>query len=242
MVRRLAGISLIASCAAAAGIAAAQALSGTVTADDTGAPIGGATVVAIQKTVSHAQQPAIYWAGTDSAGRYAMTVSAGQYQLCVHGAGVYLNPCEWGAGNRTVPVSAAATADLRLKKGAWLIVRIHDRERLMPHAETVRGGAVTAFVAGGTIPQFPLPLIYDHGSVRDYGAVVPMNLAMRARVVSASLVLNDSTGVPLGAEGVPFQVTAADFPANTLPREVARMFPRATAKFIHVYTAGQKPN
>jgi len=241
MIRTAIRIFVSAACAAAPGLMPAQTLSGTVVADDTGAPIGGATVLAIQKTASPAQQPAIYQAVADVAGRYAMSVSAGRYQLCVHGAGVYLNPCEWGAGGPTVTVATAAAANLRLQKGAWFIVRIHDTRRLLPQVESVRGSGVRVFLTGPAVSGFPLPLIYDSGRIRDYGAVVPMNSAMRARIASSSIALSDEKAVPLDAEGVPFQVTAADFQtAVGVPRALARMFPRPTAKFLHVYAAERK--
>lgn len=241
MIRTVIRIFVMGASTAAAGLMPAQTLSGTVVADDTGAPIGGATVLAIQKTASPAQRPAICQAVTDAGGRYVMSVSAGRYQLCVHGVGVYLNPCEWGGDSPTVTVTTAAAASLRLQKGAWLIVRIHDTRRLLSQVETVRGSGVTVFLTAAAVNQFPLPLIYDNGRIRDYGAVVPMNSAMRARIASSSIALSDERAAPLGAEGVPLQVTAADFQtASGVPRALARMFPRPTAKFLHVYTAGRK--
>jgi hypothetical protein len=234
-------IFVIAAGAAAPGLMPAQTLSGTVAAEDTGAPIGGATVLAIQKTASPAQRPVIYSAAADTQGRYAMSVSAGRYQLCVHGAGVYLNPCEWGAGSPTVMVATAAAANLRLQKGAWFIVRIHDTRRLLPQVETVRGSGVTVLLTGPAVSGFPLPLIYDNGRIRDYGAVVPMNSAMRARIASGGIALSDEKAAPLNAEGVPFQVTAADFQnATEVPRPLRWMFRPPRAKFLHVYTAERK--
>ena len=68
----------------------------------------------------------------------AMTVSPGQYQLCIHNAGLYLNPCEWGAANiGTVTSSGTVTVPLRLRKGAWFIVRVHDQAGHLPQTEAV---------------------------------------------------------------------------------------------------------
>jgi len=241
MIRTTIRVFAVAAWAAAAGRMPAQTLSGTVVADDTGAPIGGATVLAIQKTASAAQRPVIYSAVADAQGRYAMSVSAGRYQLCVHGAGVYLNPCEWGAGGPTVTVVTAAAANLRLQRGAWFIVRIHDTRRLLPQVESVRGSSVRVLLTGPAVSGFPLPLIYDNGRIRDYGAVVPMNSAMRARIASSSIALSDEKAAPVNAEGVPFQVTAADFrTATEVPRSLRWMFRPPRAKFLHVYAAARK--
>jgi len=167
----------------------AQNLSGTVVADDTGKPLTGATVIAIQKTGAVSQRPAIYKAPVDASGRYAMTVSAGQYQLCVHGGGLYLDPCQWGsATTRSVTAAAAASAALRLQKGAWFILRVHDAQGLLPQGESVHGSSVSVHVTGAAVKQFPLPMVYDSGRVRDYGAVVPMNSPLNVVVGSGSVI------------------------------------------------------
>src|ERR1039458_3831916 len=84
----------------------AQNVTGTLVAADTGAPIVRATVVAVPKAPSAAGRATVYKASVDSAGNYAMTVSLGQYQLCVYGAEPYLNPCQWG-GSRVANVASS---------------------------------------------------------------------------------------------------------------------------------------
>ena len=113
-------LSAIIACIAAVSVCPAQSITGTVTAADTSAPIPNATVIAIQRTVLASQKPSIYKADANSAGKYTITISPGQYQLCVQGAGSYLDPCQWGGSiilNATG--TAAATAPLSLQKGPY---------------------------------------------------------------------------------------------------------------------------
>jgi hypothetical protein len=219
-----------------------QNLTGTVVGDDTGAPIAGATVVAIQKTATASQKPAIYMAPVDAAGRYAMTVSAGLYQLCVHGGGLYLDPCQWGAvtsGSVTAGIGVAAS--LRLQKGAWFILRVHDKQGLLPQGELVHSSSISAHLTGVAVKQFPLPVVYDNGRIRDYGAVIPMNSPLSAVVSSGSVVLADETGAAPSPLGIPFQVFAADVNAPALvPASLALMFPRPKAKIVHVRATGPR--
>jgi hypothetical protein len=223
-------------------VVAGQNLSGTVVADDTGMPISGATVVAIQQTATVSQRPAIYKASVDAAGQYAMTVSAGQYQVCVHGGGLYLDPCQWGgAAVRSVSPAGTATASLRLQKGAWFILRVHDTNGLLPQAEVVHGSGVGVHLTGGAFKQFPLPVVYDSGRIRDYGAVVPMDFPLNVVVASGSVVLSGDNGAAPSAQGIPFQVSTADVNAPPLASAaLERMFPRPTAKIVHVAVTGRK--
>jgi hypothetical protein len=93
-----------------------QNLTGSVVADDTGSPLVGATVVATQKTASFSQRPSIYKVLVDGAGQYSMTLPAGQYQLCVHSAGVYLDPCLWGSAGVASVASAAVSVHFGSRK------------------------------------------------------------------------------------------------------------------------------
>jgi hypothetical protein len=242
MKRPLGQIVAIAALAALPSVVVGQNLSGTVVADDTGTPIAGATVVAIQKTATASQKPAIYKASVDATGRYAMTVSAGQYQLCVHSGGLYLDPCQWGGtAVRSVTGAGIVSASLRLQKGAWLILRVHDTKGLLPPGEAVRTSSVGVHLTGAAVKQFPLPVVYDNGRIRDYGAVVPMNAPLSAVVGSGIVVLADANGAAPGAQGIPFQVSTADVNAPPLgPASLGRMFPRPTAKIVHVVATGRK--
>ena len=87
--------------------------------------------------------------------------------------------------------------------------------------------------------QLPLVLAYDNGSIRDYETVVPFNTPMTLIVGSGSAVLADRAGSTLSQQGLPLQISPADFQAMPLPfAPLARMFPRAKAKMVHVYAAG----
>jgi hypothetical protein len=61
-----------------ASAAAAQNLSGTLTAADTGAPIPLATILAIQTGIPPSQRPLVVRAVTDANGAYMLTVQPGQ--------------------------------------------------------------------------------------------------------------------------------------------------------------------
>ena len=225
----------------------AQSLTGNVTAADTGATIAGASVVAVQKPTSPGQQPTIFKAVTDENGFYAISAPPAQYALCVHTMlrSLYLDPCQWGSPAQvTIGASAAASAapqvvPLALQKGARFIVRVHDRKQVLSQAETLAGIAVSAFVSSASVKQFPLPMIYSDGNVRDYGTVVPINIPMSVTITSNAVALADSTGAPLSRSAMPLQVFPTDIEVTGAPPSpVTRMFPPSDAKMIHVYTTG----
>lgn len=214
-----------------------QSLTGVVTAADTGAPIPAATVVAIQKTASPALEPLVYLSRTDTAGHYAINAAPGAYRVCVQGAGLYVDPCIWG-GAPTATVGAAQPVNLALQlvKGWRFILRVHDTEGLLPRVEAVRGQAVSASVTGGPGGPVLLPLIYDDGVIRDYGAVVPQNVALKAIVAaSAQLSLTGTTGAAPSAQGIAFQATP---PAASAVSLSTRMFPPPDATVVHIYAKG----
>jgi hypothetical protein len=225
---------------------AGQNLIGSVAGSDTGSPLAGATVVAIQKPGLPGQRPLIYKAAVGTAGQYSATVPAGQYQLCVHGAGVYLDPCLWGGADiASVPSSTAAptsavSAPLRLQKGRWFIVRIHDLQGYLA-AEAMPSSGVSAFVSGSGMSEFPLPMIYNGGRIRDYGAVLPMNVPFVVVVGSSIVALTDATGAAASPQGTSFQVTPQNVSTPPwFPPSLALMFPPPTAQMIHFYVSGPK--
>lgn len=223
-------------------VVAGQSLTGTVVAADTGSPLPGATVVAIQKTLLPSQRPNIYKTATDATGHYTITPASGLYQLCVQGAGLYLDPCQWGGAiSANVTSVAALSVPLVLQKGATFILRVHDATGLLPLGEAIPGANVHAYLTGAAVKQFPLPVTYDDGRIRDYSAVVPLNSALTAVASSGSVTLADKTGAAVDPLGVPFQVSPADVSApNPLTGPLALMFPRPNAKVVHVYATGQK--
>ncbi|MCC7343007.1 MAG: hypothetical protein IT170_18135 [Bryobacterales bacterium] len=220
----------------------AQNLTGTVVADDTNAGIAGSTVVAVQRPAAASQMPAVYKARVDASGRFALTVGTGVYQICVYDAGLYLDPCQWGAATaRTVIAGTPASVSLRLQKGVPFVVRTHDAKQLVRGAETVRGQSIRLFLSASGRRQFPLPIVYDNGRIRDYGAVVPANLSLSVKVNSASLVIADRAGAAFAAQGVPFQIPSVEA-AKFKPLLGAAKWGlfRQNAKVVHIYPTARK--
>jgi hypothetical protein len=222
----------------------AQSIAGALVAADTGAPIGRATVVAVAKAAPGVGRPVVFKALVDSEGKYAMAVSAGQYRLCVYDAEPYLDPCQWSGGPVANVASSAiapvtAVSPLSLQKGVQLIVRVHDSKGLLPQAESVHGAAVSAYLSASGVARLPLPLISDTHGIRDYGTFIPFNSPITVFVSGGSLLLTDKAGTALSSQGLPIQVLPAEFQLPPLtPPSLARMFPRPTAKVIHVYAGG----
>lgn len=221
----------------------AQSIAGTLVAADTGDPVTSATVVAIATGGSSAVRPAVYKAIVDSAGNYSMTVPAGQYRLCVYGAEPFLNPCQWSNGPATNVVSAAAASTapnspLTLQKGVQLIVRVHDPNGVLAQAESVPGGAVSAYLSGSGVAQFPLPVVSSGQGFRDYGTYIPFNSPLIVFVSGHSLALQDKAGAVLNPQGISIQVLPADLQLpQPPPPSLGAMFTRPTAKVVHVYAA-----
>jgi hypothetical protein len=234
-------VMAVAALGSLSSVISGQNLAGTVVADDTGEPLAGATVVAVQRAAAPAYSPSIYKAIADTTGRYAVTVSPGQYTLCVHGGGLYLDPCQWGGASVSSVAAGAASVPLRVKKGAWFIIRIHDQGGLLPATETVPRAGVAAYLSAAGVKQFLLPVVYDNGRIRDYGAVVPINLPLTAVVSSSSVLLTDENGAAPSATGTPLQVAQPDPTVPSwFPPSLASMFPRPTAKVVHFYTTGRQ--
>ncbi len=118
-------------------------------------------------------------------------------------------------------------------------MRVHDSSGYLKQVETVRGQAIAPSVSGAGGGSVPLPLVYDDGRVRDYGAFVPLNLQMQLNVASPQLKLSDNSGQAVAAQALSFQ--AADLPsapaqAGTSKFRSAFFAPNATV--IHVYVIG----
>jgi hypothetical protein len=237
-------MKLINVCLIAAGLLhplTAQIPSGTLTAADTGAPLPGASVVAIQKSPSPGQKPTILQSLTDSDGNYTINAPPGQYTLCVHPIvrSLYLDPCQWGSPPTAVVGAAADVAvPIKLQKGARFIVRVHDPKGLLAQAETVKGAAISAAVSGGPLTRFPLPLIYEDALIRDYGTVVPISVPLSVTVSSGTLSLTSSSGAALSSAPIPFQILPTDAEVTGAQASSAlRMFPPPDARIVDVYAA-----
>ena len=217
---------------------AAQNLTGTVTAADTGAPLPGVTIIAVLKPASPSQAPTIYRSPADSNGNYAITAVPGQYLLCARPQlqSLYLDPCQWGIPASTTVGATATAVPLTLQKGVRFIVRAHDPNQLLAQAETIPGTAVSALVTGATVNTFLLPVVYQAPIVRDYGAVVPTNIPMGVTISSLTVALADVAGTPLTATPITFEALQSDVgPAAGGPLAFQSMFPPPDAKMIHIY-------
>ena len=213
-----------------------QGLKGTLMANDTKEPIPSAVIRAVQQRGSLSQPPAIFQAETNSTGGFTLAVPAGLYRLCVGGAGSYVDPCHWGNA-LIVTAPSAAVVTVQVLRGVQFIVRLHDVGGFLPQVEVVKGGGVSVILSGGPGGPFPLPIIYDDGRVRDFGDLLPLNAPLVASASSAHVSLVDQSGATVGAAGVPFQITAADFAVNPI-LPVGSMFQPPKAKMIHIYTSG----
>jgi hypothetical protein len=181
---------------------------------------------------------------TDGNGRYAIAAPPGQYSICVHPMlpSLYLDPCQWlNPVAAVVGASTASAVSFSLQRGARFIVRVHDTKGLLPIAEGTKGAAVSAVVAGASLKQFPLPLIFSDGLIRDYGAVVPIGVPLSAAVSSNTLALAGAGGTALSAAPMPFQILPTDIEATGAPQSpITRMFPPPDARIIHVYANALK--
>jgi len=220
--------------------AAAQSLTGTVTAADTGTAMVGATVLAVKKPTLLSQPPTIYQSVVDSGGHFDCGIAR---SVCAvrprHAASLYFDPCQWGNPvTATVGASAAAAVPLTLQKGVRFIVRVHDTKQLLSQAETVQGAGISASLTAPSVKLFPLPVVYSDGIVRDYGTVVPISVPMSV-TISSNLLLADKTGTPVSASAMPFQVLPTDIEVTGAPLSPAtRMFPPPDARMVHVYATG----
>jgi Ni,Fe-hydrogenase III small subunit len=82
-------------------------------------------------------------------------------------------------------------------------------------------------------------MIYSDGNVRDYGTVVPINVAMSVTISSNTVALVDNNSAPISTSANSFQVLPTDIEVTGAPPSpITRMFPPPDAEMIHVYTAG----
>lgn len=222
---------------------AGQNLSGTLVAASTGVPISDGVVIAVSKTPAGPKGPMIYKARVDGGGRYGMTVPAGQYQLCVHGPSLYLDPCQWGGSvGVTVTTSAVSVVPLRFQKGIPFVVRVHDSRGVLAKVETAAGIGVSAFITSPSIAgRFPLAVISADAGIRDYGTTVPFSTPLSVTVSSSLVSFADGTGAALNMQGTPFQVLPSDLAVISTGPMFGPQTASSSAKIIHVYVNSLLP-
>ena len=121
---------------------------------------------------------------------------------------------------------------IRLLKGWPLILRMHDSMHLLRQTEGVHGDGVAVSVKRSSGNPLPLPIVYDNESIRDYGAVVPVGVALTLTIGSRKLVLTDHAGAAVGPNGIQIQATPP--PARVgAPR--SGFFPPPDATVVHLF-------
>lgn len=107
-------------------------LAGKVLADDTGKPLAGVMVVTIAGSSIQEGRSSVFRSVTDENGAYFLPgLPPGTYRICVSDAKDYLDPCQWGPETSINVVDTPANLNLRLRKGARLVVRIADPNGLV---------------------------------------------------------------------------------------------------------------
>jgi hypothetical protein len=191
-------------------------------------------------TTSIKQKPVMVEATTDTAGKYAMTIPPGAYQLCAHNTNLYLNPCQWGGAPAiTITTGIPATVSMKLAKGSRFILRVHDSKQVLKRVESVHGDAISAVVTGPAGLLLLLPIASDNGRTRDYTAVVPANAPLRLSLGTPKVAVSDRTGAGVNPQGIPFQASLADSrQTNPALAHLYSRFPQPDSTVVHVYTPG----
>ena len=176
------------------------------------------------------------------AGRYAMTVSPDNYRFCVQSAALYLDPCQWGGTiSQSVGAGVATVVPLRLTPGARFILRVHDTQRILPQVESGTRAGIAASLTDAATRRFPLPIVYDNGRIRDFGAVVPLNQPLRVVAAGGRINLADQAGAVLSELGLAFQIKPEDFLVLApLAARLSPMFRAPDAKMVHIWITGRK--
>jgi hypothetical protein len=206
-----------------AGGASAQtsgSVSGRILAEDTGLPLEGVTVNAIKSTEGG---PVIASTVSSAGGEFIFdNVSPGIYRICVHEAGEYLNPCEWdGTVSVNVSGSSSRAADIRLKRGVWLSVRIADPNNLVATlAQKLPGGFAAVFVTNSTGASGPVPLTSSGHGVYEYSKLVMPNSKMTVIVNGIGVQLGNGQGTLLPGSRYSASIT---IPAVAAPTQTTKL-------------------
>ncbi len=232
-------VYIFAACLAAAPHLFSQSLSGTVVGADTGAPIQGATVVAVQATTSTAEKPVVYQSSLGAGGGFTMTASPGTYWICVGGADLYLDPCTWGgAQSVTVSAAGASSVSLKLAKGGRFLLRVRDPQQFLQQLSTRYNQGIAVWVTGAPAGQFPLPQISQESGITYYGGLLPINVPLSVSVSSGHVSFTDQTGAAISSQGIGFQVADLAAQAAALRSAFSAMFPPPQATVVDVVAAG----
>lgn len=185
-------------------------VSGAILSDETGAPIVGATVVAVQQSSNFGKVgPAIFRSTTELDGSYAIAnVPSGDYLLCLYEAGDYLDPCQWGPATNATIATGTTSLDIRVRKGVRLAVRVGDAENLVaqykkssPDASAIPGAFIRITVTDTQGKMRTLPLTYASERLYEYSTLVPPDTDLTLNVSSSFFMLADQSDNPIGEQG-----------------------------------------
>ncbi len=213
---------------------AAGSIIGEVQARETGTPVSGAAVVAIEQGRFADNGPSVFHATTDADGTYQITgVAFGQYRLCVSNisgrrdpvlqAGSrgsylnryarprisdYLNPCDWGAGVTVSVGQTGALAPISLERGARVSLRVRDTgnvlAKFVPTSE-VRFPILVSLVDDAGLSR-PVPVAAQAPGELEYSYVVPGNAHLSLVVRGIGIGLLEAPGATISDAGLTFSV------------------------------------
>ncbi|MCX6618375.1 MAG: carboxypeptidase-like regulatory domain-containing protein [Acidobacteria bacterium] len=205
-------------------------LTGRVTAEETGKPLAGVTVLATQQISSG--RPVILRALTNGDGAYVIDgAPPGSYGLCIHAGTAYLDPCEWGGPVASSP--GGASQEIRLRLGIRLVVKLDDASGYAANRDPKKPGSPLAVtVAGASGRERPVPLTSQGGGVYEYSYLTPPDTVLRLRVASNEFLLADASGSAIDERGYVFSVTTPSAvtppsgrPSRRLPFTLVRFGP-----------------
>jgi hypothetical protein len=200
-------------------------LTGQVLADETGKPLAGFTVVAVQRVAP--SPPVVLRAVADSDGVYAIeNAPPGAYAICVTTQSVYLDPCAWGAP--VAGVAGGPSQDIRLRLGIPVVVRVVDVDGHAAGRDPNKPGSVVAVtLADAQGRERLVPLTNRGAGIYEYSYLTLPQAALRVKVASGEFLLADDSGSPIDERGHIFAVTTPS--AAAAAPEQPRIRPPFTA-------------
>ncbi len=218
-------------------------LSGKLLTADTSASIAGATVVAMSPLVgSPGVPPVIAHAVADEEGRFLFSdLPAGPYRLCVHDAGLYLDPCQWSQGVQATAGLDGPVTEVRLQRGVRLAVRVVDRAGLVSLSKerdelsaALPGALVTAALVDAQGRTRYLPFTRSDGRLYEYSLLAPPEREFTLTVRSHAFSLSDEAG-GAASPSLSFPIKLS-FPPPPDPRQrlpFAQPWPPATVVAVN---------
>jgi hypothetical protein len=189
-------------------VAAMGIISGTVKGAD-GSPITSGLVSASRTTNtanSRLRRTSAAGAIAPDGSFQLPPVDTGAYRMCVQvPRTVWINPCEWGSGARTVAVPAGQNLSgisLILDKGALVTVHVADPNQLLSTHEGKTPGAHLLLGVGTDSLAFRMASVVSQDvSGRNYQLLIPFDRRVNISVTSAFFRILDGNGITLTKSG-----------------------------------------